>query len=127
MRTLQTYLPLSGEVTVTGGDTEDETVELWEFVGGDDRVVGLGGGVQGSEDLRRERLGDSIDGRCIRNDVLDRMRNSGRDHSLVDGSRTSVGFDTSLDGLSHYSMMFRMNPPIRGKRYSHLAMWPYME
>ena len=58
MRTLQTYLPLSGEVTVTGGDTEDETVELWEFVGGDDRVVGLGGGVHLLEHRLGERLRD---------------------------------------------------------------------
>lgn len=64
----RTYLPLAGEVSVTGGDTEDERVELGELGGREDGVVGLGGSVQGLEDLLGEGLGDS-EQRCeVRNE-----------------------------------------------------------
>ena len=60
MQTLQTYLPLSGEVTVTGGDTEDERVELREVVRREDGVVGLRGCVELVEDVLGEGLCDPV-------------------------------------------------------------------
>ena len=52
----RTYLPLSGEVAVASGDAKEEGIELWELLGGDDRVVGLRGRVQLFENVRREGL-----------------------------------------------------------------------
>ena len=65
-----TYLPLAGEVTVAGGDAEEEGVEGGEGGGVDDGVVGLGRGVEELEDVLGERLGDparamSGDGRSM--------------------------------------------------------------
>ena len=58
-----TYLPLSREVTVTRGDTEEEGVELRELLRLDD-LVGDGelvflGSMHFAEDLLVERLGDA--------------------------------------------------------------------
>ena len=53
---------MSGPVTVSGGDTEEETVVLLEGLGvGEDWVVGLGRGVHLSEDLSVEGLLDLVD------------------------------------------------------------------
>lgn len=43
---MQDYLPLSGERTVTGGDTEDKGIEVDEIVGGEGGVVRLGWGME---------------------------------------------------------------------------------
>lgn len=51
-------LPLSGEVTVTGGDTQQDGVVLQEVIGLNDRVAGLGRGVHLGQDLVGESLGD---------------------------------------------------------------------
>lgn len=55
-------LPLAGEVTVTGGDTEEEGVVLWKLVDGDDWVVVLWGGVHLGENFLGESLWDLEDG-----------------------------------------------------------------
>jgi hypothetical protein len=52
------YLPLSGEVTVAGGDTENETIIVSEVVGSKDRIVGLGGRIHLGQDLLGESLGN---------------------------------------------------------------------
>ena len=51
-------LPLSGEVTVTGGDTEQDGIVLQKVVGLSNGVVGLGRGVHLGQDLLGEGLGD---------------------------------------------------------------------
>lgn len=76
-RLVKTHLPLSGEVTVTGGDTEDEAIVVSELCGLEDGVVGLGGCVHLGEDVLGQSLGD-----------------------LHDGRAASSLSDTSLDGLS---------------------------
>jgi hypothetical protein len=52
-------LPLSREVAVTCGDTEEESIVILQLIGGNDCVVGLGGCVHLSEDLIGEGLRDS--------------------------------------------------------------------
>lgn len=52
-------LPLGGEVTVTGGDTEEDGIVFEESIRLGDRVVALGGSVHLSQDLLGESLGDS--------------------------------------------------------------------
>lgn len=54
-------LPLSGEVTVTGRDTEENGIILEEVVGGGNGVGGLGGSVHLSEDFLGKGLGDPIE------------------------------------------------------------------
>ena len=55
-----TDLPLCGEVTETGGNTEDEGIELGKLRRRDDGVVGLSRGVHLRKNLIGERLGDSV-------------------------------------------------------------------
>lgn len=52
-------LPLSGEVTVASGDTEENGVVLKEGVGLSNGVAGLGGSVHLSQNIVGEGLGDS--------------------------------------------------------------------
>ena len=54
-------LPLSGEVTVTGRDTEEDGIVLEEVVGGSNGVGGLGGSVHLGEDFLGKGLGDPIE------------------------------------------------------------------
>jgi hypothetical protein len=63
-------LPLGGEVTVTGGDAEEEGVVCLEVVGLNGRVVGFGGGVHFGENLLGEGLCDSGGGRVSRGIVI---------------------------------------------------------
>ena len=50
-------LPLSGEIAVAGGDTEEEGVVFLELLGGDEGDgVGLAGGVHFAEDFLGEGL-----------------------------------------------------------------------
>lgn len=51
-------LELAGEVSVTGGDTEDDTVVVAEGISGSDGVVTLGSGVHLGQDLLGESLGN---------------------------------------------------------------------
>lgn len=51
-------LPLSGEVTVAGGDTEEDGIVLQEVVGLSNGVAGLGRGVHLGQHVLREGLGD---------------------------------------------------------------------
>ena len=51
MRTLQTYLPLSGEVTVTGGDTEQESIVVHKVIWCNNGIIGLGGSVKQFENV----------------------------------------------------------------------------
>lgn len=51
-------LPLGREVTVTGGDTEENSIILEQSLGLDDGVAGLGRSVHLSQDLLRKRLSD---------------------------------------------------------------------
>jgi hypothetical protein len=60
-RSTVAHLPLGGEVSVTGGDAEEEGIVLGEGLRGGDGDVGLGGGVHLGEDLLRERLGDLVE------------------------------------------------------------------
>jgi hypothetical protein len=53
-------LPLGGEVSVTGGDTEEDGVVLEESVGLGDGVVTLWGSVHLGQDLLGESLGDPV-------------------------------------------------------------------
>jgi len=53
-------LPLAGEVTETGGDTEEEGVVLWQLVDRDDWVVWLWWGVHLGEDFLWEGLCDPV-------------------------------------------------------------------
>jgi hypothetical protein len=52
------YLPLSGEVTIASGDTDNETIIVSEVVGSKDRIVGLGGRIHLGQDLLGESLGN---------------------------------------------------------------------
>jgi hypothetical protein len=52
------YLPLSREVTVSGGNAAKEAIIVGQFCGGDDGIVGLGGGVHLGQNLLGESLGD---------------------------------------------------------------------
>jgi len=52
----ENHLPLSGERTVTSGDTEEERIVFCELSGGDDGVVRLGWGME----LRQDFLGKSL-------------------------------------------------------------------
>ena len=52
------HLPLRGEVAVSGGNTEKEGIKVGQFCGGDDGVVGLGGGVHLGQDLLGKGLSD---------------------------------------------------------------------
>lgn len=54
----RTYLPLSGHRAITGGHTEEESVEFGEDIGRDDGVVRLGGSVHLLQNLLREGLRD---------------------------------------------------------------------
>lgn len=51
-------LPLGREVSVTGGDTEEESIVRLQNVGGDDWVGGLRSSVHLLENLFRESLGN---------------------------------------------------------------------
>ena len=53
-----TYLPLSGEVTEAGRDTEDEAVKLGQLLGGNDGVWRLCGSMHLLEDSLGECLRD---------------------------------------------------------------------
>lgn len=90
-----TYLPLSGEVAVTGGDTEDETVELSKLFRRDDGIRGLGRSVHLLQNVLREGLRDS--------EALIRRQNPSKDacSSLVDGSDTTSALNARLYSLSH--------------------------
>ena len=52
--------PLSGEVTVAGGDTEEESIVSGELVRSHHGVGGLGGSVHLGQDILGEGLGDPI-------------------------------------------------------------------
>jgi len=54
-------LPLSWHVTVAGGDTDDEAIELSDIVGGEDGVTGFRRRIHLGQDLLRESLGDLVD------------------------------------------------------------------
>ena len=54
-----TYLPLSGEVSVTRRNADYECIEGGECVGIDDGVVGLRGSMEQVEDILGESLGNS--------------------------------------------------------------------
>jgi hypothetical protein len=51
-------LPLTGEVTVTGGDTEEEGIEFLQVVNTDDGVIRLGWRMQDGEEVWGESLRD---------------------------------------------------------------------
>ena len=53
-------LPLGGEVTITGGDTEEDSIELEQVRGLSNGVAGLGRGVHLGENLLGESLGNSV-------------------------------------------------------------------
>lgn len=55
-------LPLAREVTITSGDTEEESVEFRQIGSGDGGVCRLWRGVQGRENRVGESLGDLVDG-----------------------------------------------------------------
>ena len=57
----QTHLPLRGEVSVTGGNTEQECVEVDELIGGQDRVGWLGRRMHLFQNLLREGLGNPVE------------------------------------------------------------------
>lgn len=57
---MQDYLPLSGERTVTGGDTEDKGIEVDEIVGGEGGVVRLGWGMEFGQDFIGKSLFDPV-------------------------------------------------------------------
>jgi hypothetical protein len=52
------YLPLNGEVTVTGGNTKEERVKVDEVVREEDRVVWSRGGLDELQDIVGEGLLD---------------------------------------------------------------------
>ena len=54
-------LPLRWEVTIASGDTTKDAIEVGEFGGGDDRVVGLGGSMHLGQNVLSESLGDPND------------------------------------------------------------------
>jgi hypothetical protein len=49
---------LRWEVAITGGNTEKEAVVVGDFVGVDNRIIWLGGGMHLGQNLLRESLGD---------------------------------------------------------------------
>lgn len=55
-------LPLSGEVTVTGGDTEEDGIVLQKLGGLNNGIAGLGRGVHLGENLLRESLSNPGEG-----------------------------------------------------------------
>ena len=61
-----THLPLSREVTVASGDTEEDGIELGEVIGVKDGIVGLGGRIHLGQDFLRECLGNPDNQSSIR-------------------------------------------------------------
>lgn len=55
-------LPLTREVTITSGDTEEESIEFRQLGSGDDGVCTLWRGVHGRENCVGESLRDLVDG-----------------------------------------------------------------
>jgi hypothetical protein len=94
------YLPLCREVTVTSGDTAKDTIELGEFGGADDRVVGLGGSMHLCQNVLRQSLGNPND-EYIRRHVSIIVVAVRKLHSLIYGGATTSSLDTALLGLSH--------------------------
>jgi len=89
-------LELSREVSVTGGDAEEDTIVVAKGVGGSDGIVPLGSGVHLGEDLVGESLGNPEGPSATRS-----QHNVGGGRSIleeVDLSTTSL--DTLLLGLS---------------------------
>lgn len=89
-------LPLSREVTVTGGDTEENGIVLQEIGGLNNGVAGLGGGVHLGQNLLRESLADPR-----WNLSVSKLRNILNEwiFVLVDGSLATSGLDTLLLSL----------------------------
>ena len=54
------YLPLSGEITVPSGHTEQESIELDKVGRGEDRIVRLGRRIHLLQDFLREGLSDPM-------------------------------------------------------------------
>ena len=93
-----THLPLSREVTVTSGDTQDEGVEIGKVAGGKDGIIGLGGRIHLGQDFLREGLlNPGLDQSVIREVITA----GNKPPILVDGGRTTSGLDALLLGLSH--------------------------
>lgn len=65
-----THLPLSREVTVTSGDTEEEGIEIAKVLGGKDGIVGLWGRIHLGQDFLREGLLNPDDQNIIRDRSL---------------------------------------------------------
>lgn len=61
-----THLPLSWEVTVTSGDTEEDGIEIAKVVGVKDGMVGLRGRIHLGQNLLREGLRNPDDQHLIR-------------------------------------------------------------
>ena len=87
---------MAGEVSVTGGDTEEEGVICREGVGIDDGVIGLRGRVHGSEDRLREGLGNP----GKENDQR-KVGQRGRIDALEDLGVTASGLDARELSLGH--------------------------
>jgi hypothetical protein len=71
-----THLPLSREVTVTSGDTEEEGIELAKVLGMKDGIVGLRGRIHLGQDFLREGLLNPNDQNMIRDQSLRLERNA---------------------------------------------------
>lgn len=56
---MRSYLPLSGHVAVTSGDTQDEGIECGQDISGNDGVIGFLRSVHLREDLLRKGFGHS--------------------------------------------------------------------
>ena len=91
-----TYLPLSGEVTVSGGNAKEVGIEGSEIGGGDQRVIRLGRSVHFREDLLRERFGDPLQ----RSVSVWRGR-IWHGYGLVDRDLSTGALNATLDCLSH--------------------------
>lgn len=87
---------MGGEISISGGDAEDEGIIGWEDVSGDDGVVRLGRSMHLREDLLGESLGHPTMTRWSEMSNL-----LGRKNILVNIGLSASPLDASLFRLSH--------------------------
>jgi hypothetical protein len=88
------YLPLGGERTITGRDTEEEAIVVVEVARSEDGVIRLGGGVKLGQDFGAESLLDPV-GQGSEGGKIKKEKDV-----LEDFGRTTSLFDAGLDTFS---------------------------
>ena len=97
MDKIYAYLPLTREVTVSGGDANKESIIVSKIVGIEDRIIGLGGRMHLGQNFLGKSLGDPRVKSSQTRNVQRREQ-----HLLVDGNATTTGtLDALLLSLGH--------------------------